>query len=132
MPLVMLSAMLSESAAAVIAVVIRRIRPSFRLIDRVDRDKFRKREVRAVCVASVSSSSPPVRKSGLTGTHVDPRNDRSGDRTRTGLRTPGCRVKNTVAGWRGGGFVPQTDTWRHETDSAAPLQRRTRSPLCRI
>src|SRR2546428_6832514 len=41
--------MLTESAAAVIAVVIRRIRPSFRLIDRVDRDKFRKREVRAVC-----------------------------------------------------------------------------------
>jgi len=40
--------MLTESAAAVIAVVIRRIRPSFRLIDRVDRDKFRKREIRAV------------------------------------------------------------------------------------
>src|SRR2546428_8580716 len=52
--------MLTESAAAVIAVVIRRIRPSFRLIDRVDRDKFRKREVRAVrglCEFVVTSRS---------------------------------------------------------------------------
>src|SRR5438093_8868696 len=118
--------MLSESAAALIAVVIRRIRPSFRLIDR---DKSRSARF-APCVVVVSSSSPPVCKSGLTGTHVDPRN-RSGDRTRTGLRAPARRAKNTVAGWRGGGFVPHADTWRHETDSAAPLQRRTDGPLCR-